>query len=208
MASRTEQSVALPQSDAREPSLLWYSIRSRRRGAGSRNDDSVCADPRVARAQIARTTSAAVAAPAARRRVRRRTRSRFPSRTSCRTGRSRVSCALSSCLAGFGTPDAWRDRARPGAGQTRPVIAHQRRRQTIQTASRTIGFGHLALALRPVDEDDRDLGDPEAPLPGPEAHLDLKRVAVRADRVEIDGLEHGAAEAFEPAGRVEKLQAR
>ena len=57
-------------------------------------------------------------------------------------------------------------------------IPHQRNRQTIQTASRTIVLRHLALALGSVDEDDRDLDDAKPALPRPEAHLDLKCVAV------------------------------
>src|SRR5436305_1390415 len=36
--------------------------------------------------------------------------------------------------------------------------------------------GHLARSLGSVDEYDRDLHDPEAALPGAEAHLDLKGI--------------------------------
>src|SRR5689334_1061128 len=67
---------------------------------------------------------------------------------------------------------------------------------------------HLALAFGPVDEDDRDLHDPEAALPRPEAELDLERVPVRANRVEVERGEHLAAEALEATGRVEQLKSR
>src|SRR5688500_6003090 len=43
--------------------------------------------------------------------------------------------------------------------------------------------GHLALPLRPIVEDDRDLDDVEPAAPRPEAHLDLERVTVRPDVV-------------------------
>src|SRR5205809_697192 len=64
------------------------------------------------------------------------------------------------------------------------------------------GFGHLAVAFGPVHEHDRDLDNAKPLPPGPEAHLDLKRITIRSDVVEIDRLENSASEALEAAGRV------
>ena len=95
-----------------------------------------------------------------------------------------------------------------GSGQTAPVIAHQRSRQTIHTASRTIRFDILLLPFGPVDEDDRDLRDPEPLLPRPEAHLDLKRIAVRAYMRLDRWLQYLLTKALEATRRVPQLEAR
>src|SRR5690348_12320665 len=63
-------------------------------------------------------------------------------------------------------------------------------------------LGHLARLLRPVDEDDRDLRDPEVTLPRAEAHLDLECVAVRTHSREVDRLEHRPAKALEATCRI------
>ena len=44
--------------------------------------------------------------------------------------------------------------------------------------------------------------------PRAEAHLDLERVPVRANVIEVDGREHLPAKALEPSGRVPELEAR
>src|SRR5207253_9831297 len=61
---------------------------------------------------------------------------------------------------------------------------------------------HLRVALLAVGERDRHLDDAEARALCPVGRLDLEGVALRVDRVEVDGLEHVPAEALEPAGEV------
>src|SRR6266513_494151 len=67
--------------------------------------------------------------------------------------------------------------------------------------------GHLALAQLAVAKDDRHLDDLEAGAYGAVGELDLKCVSARAHAVEVDRLEHLAAEALEAAGEVANLQA-
>src|SRR5688500_4899264 len=45
---------------------------------------------------------------------------------------------------------------------------------------------HFARAFRAIEEDNRNLDNPKAFAPGAESHLDLKRVAVGPNVVEID----------------------
>src|SRR5213596_920029 len=61
---------------------------------------------------------------------------------------------------------------------------------------------HLRAAHLAVGERDRDLDDPEAGPDRPVGRLDLKRVAARVDRVEVDCLEHLPAVALEPTRQV------
>src|SRR6476661_11021013 len=68
-------------------------------------------------------------------------------------------------------------------------------------------LGHLARSLRPVDENDGNLRDPEVLSHRPESHFDLKGVAVRAHVIEVDGLQHGPAKALEPTRRIPHVQA-
>src|SRR5688572_32959824 len=58
----------------------------------------------------------------------------------------------------------------------------------------------LGGAARPVEEEERQLLDARAVLLEAVVHLDLERVAVRADALEADPLEHRAADAAEAAG--------
>ncbi len=62
--------------------------------------------------------------------------------------------------------------------------------------------GHLARARGAVAEDDRHLGDPESGQQRAVGDLDLEHVALGADGVELDRLEHLAADALEAAGEV------
>jgi hypothetical protein len=64
------------------------------------------------------------------------------------------------------------------------------------------GAAHLRRSLCPVGEGDRHLLDPKALSDRAVGHLDLERVALRVDGLEIDRLEHGAPEALEPARQV------
>src|ERR1700704_6842645 len=66
---------------------------------------------------------------------------------------------------------------------------------------------HLALAELAVAKDDRHLGDVETGTDGAIRKLDLERVPLRAHAVEVDRLEHLAAEALEAARQVADLQA-
>src|SRR4051812_42916298 len=61
---------------------------------------------------------------------------------------------------------------------------------------------HLRAPDLAVAEDDRDLAYAEAVADGAVGQLDLERVALRADGVEIDRLEHLAPVALESAGEV------
>src|SRR5680860_1373479 len=61
---------------------------------------------------------------------------------------------------------------------------------------------HLRRARLTIAEDDRHLDDIEAALDRAVGHLDLEGVAARLDRVEVDRLQHLAAEALEAAGQV------
>src|SRR5450631_1401795 len=61
---------------------------------------------------------------------------------------------------------------------------------------------HLAASVAAVAEDDRDLAHGETALHRSLGQLDLEAVPVRADRVQVDRLEHLAAEAFEAAGQI------
>src|SRR5439155_4419436 len=67
--------------------------------------------------------------------------------------------------------------------------------------------GHLAVAELAVAKDDRQLDDLEAGAHGAVGELDLECVSARAHAVEVDRLEHLAAEALEAAGEVANLQA-
>src|SRR5438045_2114522 len=69
-------------------------------------------------------------------------------------------------------------------------------------------FGRLALALGAVHEDYRDLHDAKMSAPGPKAHLDLKRVAIGPDIVEVDGLQDAATEALEASRGIPERQSR
>mgnify|MGYP007122063997 CR=1 FL=1 len=53
---------------------------------------------------------------------------------------------------------------------------------------------HLRRALAAVHEDDRHLLDLEADLVGGELHLNLEGVALEANLVKLDGLQHAAAD--------------
>src|SRR5205807_7100908 len=64
------------------------------------------------------------------------------------------------------------------------------------------GAAHLALADAAVGEDDRDFTDGETALQGSIGQLDLEGVPTGPDAVEIDALQHFAAEALEAAGQV------
>src|SRR3954463_14438396 len=61
---------------------------------------------------------------------------------------------------------------------------------------------HLRRALRPVDEDDGDLLDAKSFPEDAVCRLDLERIALRLDRVEVERLEHLPSEALEPARQV------
>jgi len=67
---------------------------------------------------------------------------------------------------------------------------------------------HLARAGLPVDEGDRHLRDAEAFLHRAVGGLDLERVALRAERSELDGAEHVGAERLVAAGEVANRQAQ
>ena len=66
----------------------------------------------------------------------------------------------------------------------------------------------LRLADLAVDEDDRQLLDAEAELVGAVGQLDLEAVAAGADGVEVERLQHAAAEALVAAGQVAVGQAQ
>src|SRR5215210_2911540 len=66
--------------------------------------------------------------------------------------------------------------------------------------------GHLRLTGCTVREDDRHFDDPKAGTMAEVVHLHLKAVAVRLDAIEVEGLEHLPAEAFEAAGAVPDRQ--
>ncbi len=57
---------------------------------------------------------------------------------------------------------------------------------------------HLRDADAAVGEGDRDLDDPEAAPPREEVHLDLERVAVGTDTVQVDRLEHARRKHLKP----------
>src|SRR5271165_2368871 len=59
---------------------------------------------------------------------------------------------------------------------------------------------HLAASVPALAEHDRNLHDGEAALYRALRQLDLEAVAMRADRLEVDRLEHLAPEALEAAG--------
>ena len=63
------------------------------------------------------------------------------------------------------------------------------------------------MAELAVAKDDRHLDDLEAGAHGAVGELDLECVSARAHAVEVDRLEHLAAEALEAAGEVANLQA-
>src|SRR5437773_34836 len=61
---------------------------------------------------------------------------------------------------------------------------------------------HLRVSLLAVAERDRHLDDAEAGPRCAVGRFDLEGVALGVDRVEVDRLEHAAAEALEAAGEV------
>src|SRR5215218_9663471 len=65
---------------------------------------------------------------------------------------------------------------------------------------------HLRAPDLAVAEDDRDLAHAEAAAHGAVGQLDLERVALRANAVEVDRLEHFAPVALEPSREVAHLQ--
>src|ERR1700690_4133441 len=58
---------------------------------------------------------------------------------------------------------------------------------------------HFRVPHLAVGEDDRVLADPESLGPYLEIHFDLERITVRSHFIEVDGFEHAAPEALEPA---------
>src|SRR6266699_3234647 len=83
--------------------------------------------------------------------------------------------------------------------------AISRSRGTIHTASRTMAR-FILLPLGPVDEHDGDFRQLESFSPCPNAHFDLKGVAVRADLRQVDALQDAPAIALEAAGQVPNLE--
>ncbi len=69
-------------------------------------------------------------------------------------------------------------------------------------------LAHLARADVTIDEDDRHLAHPEPRVPGAEHRLDLERVAVGADGVDVQPLEHPAVIAFEAARQIVERKPR
>src|SRR5512146_547331 len=67
---------------------------------------------------------------------------------------------------------------------------------------------HLGLTCAALAEDDRHLDHLESALDRAVGHLDLEGIAARVDRVEVDRLEHLAAEALEAAGEIAHLHAQ
>src|SRR5437763_7484160 len=70
------------------------------------------------------------------------------------------------------------------------------------------GFGHLALALGAVHEDDRHLDDAKTLPPCPEAHLDLEGIAVRPNIIEVNGFQNFPAKTLEAASGVPYRESR
>src|SRR5262245_5067142 len=67
---------------------------------------------------------------------------------------------------------------------------------------------HLRRARATLDEGDRNLLHPEAAAADPVRRLDLDRIAVGRERVEVDRLECRPPEALDPAGEVPHAQAQ
>src|SRR3990172_9024578 len=63
-------------------------------------------------------------------------------------------------------------------------------------------FGHLGNAVSAVGEDNRDFVELESIPPRFEIHLDLKRIAVGVNRIEIDAFEYFPPEALESPGGI------
>src|SRR3954447_7897047 len=107
-------------------------------------------------------------------------------RSACRTSRSKFSSVSSSTAAML---QAAEERLEAEERHLPDRLEHDR-------------AAHLRLTLLAVREADRDLHDAEALAQSAVGRLDLEGVASRADRVEVDRLEHLAPVALEAAGRV------
>ena len=95
------------------------------------------------------------------------------------------------------------DRGRSPARRAAPRLgALRRRRGTSHIASIAMRGGHLARSGSPVTEHDRDLSNPESCQERPIGDLDLEHVALGADALEVDRLEHLAPDALEAAGQI------
>ena len=122
--------------------------------------------------------------------------SAVPAPTSMARSRTPGPCAQRRSATGAGAPARLRHQARrPPAGPR----GLKRSFQTFLIASRTMSLVILLCPTLTVDEDDGQLDDAEAELVDPVRHLDLEPVALRVDGIEIDRLEHPAAEALEAA---------
>ena len=83
-----------------------------------------------------------------------------------------------------------------------PLSAARRSSGTFQIASSTIERDIFEPPDLAVDEADRDLAHAKAAAQRAIGQLDLEGVALGVDRVQVDRLEHRAAEALEAAGEV------
>lgn len=84
-----------------------------------------------------------------------------------------------------------------------PAQTHHTKEGLAKDATR-----HLADALLTINEDNRHLFDLEANAPGGELHLNLEAIALEANLVELDGLQHTTLVALETCGGVVNLEAR
>ena len=84
-----------------------------------------------------------------------------------------------------------------------PAQTHHTKESLAKDATR-----HLAGALTTIHEDNGYLLNLKANLVGGELHLNLEAIALEANLVELDGLQHATLVALETSGSVVNLKAR